>query len=434
MYQKIAEQAEALLPELIQIRRDLHTYPEQGWLEMRTASRIAAELTRLGYEVLTGEAVCKPDACMGMPSDEALEAHYAWAAEHGADPAYLPAMRSGHTGVIGILRCGPGPVLAMRFDMDALPITESAGSEHLPQAENFCSSDVGTMHACGHDGHMTIGLGTARMLAQLKAQLSGTIKLIFQPAEEGVRGARSIVEAGHLDDVDYLLGSHLSQSADGACYLCPGMAGTMATTKYDVVFHGKSAHAGMCPETGDNAMLAAATAVLNIHAIPRHSKGVSRINVGVLQAGSGRNIVCDQATMKIEVRGATTEVNQDMEAYARRILETSAAMHGCTVEIEQVGGAASIQCTDWLTQCAREVVRDKLCLDVRDPVPMGGSEDFASMTQRVVDCGKEACFVGIHVPCAGPFHNPSFDFDERALSLGVKFYTAMAYRLLGKGE
>jgi len=430
MYEKIIELAEGMRQELAGRRRDLHRYPETGWMEMRTSSLIAAELKKLGYEVLTGETVCRPDARMGLPAPEALEAHYRWAEANGADPEFLPATRGGHTGVIGILRCGEGPVVAMRFDIDALPVQEEEREGRVPCEQGFCSTVDGTMHACGHDGHMTIGLGTAKLLSRMRERLSGTVKLIFQPAEEGVRGAKSIVENGHLDDVDYLLGSHLSASVDGSRYVCPGMAGTLATTKLDASFTGKSAHAGVCPQDGANALLAAAAAVLNLHAIPRHGDGISQINVGTLHAGSGRNVVCDHARLELEVRGQTTAINEYMEAYARRILQGAAAMHGCALELTQVGGAASIQCSGELTELVRDVCAKSLGFTVREPVPMGGSEDFAYMTKRVIDLGKQACFVGIHIPCAAPFHNSGFDFDEGALVMGVKLYAGIARRLL----
>ncbi len=430
MYEKIIELAEGMRQELAERRRDLHRYPETGWMEMRTSSLIAAELKKLGYEVLTGEAVCRSDARMGLPAPEALDAHYRWAEANGADPEFLPDTKGGHTGVIGILRCGEGPVVAMRFDIDALPVQEERREGRVPCEQDFCSTVDGSMHACGHDGHMTIGLGTAKLLARMRERLSGTVKLIFQPAEEGVRGAKSIVENGHLDDVDYLLGSHLSASVDGSCYVCPGMAGTLATTKLDATFSGKSAHAGVCPQDGANALLAAAAAVLNLQAIPRHGDGASQINVGVLHAGTGRNIICDRARLELEVRGKTTAINEYMEAYARRILHSAAAMHGCTLELTQVGGAASIQCSDELTNLVRDVCGHSLGFSVRTPTPMGGSEDFAYMTKRVIDLGKQACFTGIHIPCAAPFHNTGFDFDERALVMGVKMYSGIARRLL----
>ena len=116
--------------------------------------------------------------------------------------------------MIGILRCGEGPTVAMRFDIDALGVFEEHDPSHRPAKEGFNSVNEGFMHACGHDGHATIGLGVAKVLMSIKDQLHGTVKLIFQPAEEGVRGAKSIVDNGHLDGVDYLIGSHVTNKKE----------------------------------------------------------------------------------------------------------------------------------------------------------------------------------------------------------------------------
>lgn len=434
MYQKLVKEAKNLQEQLVHCRRDLHKYAETGWLEMRTSSLIARRLKDLGYEVLTGTKVCKEEARMGLPPKEVMEEHYAWAQEHGACPEFLPQTAGGHTGVIGILRCGEGPVIALRFDMDALGVFECGEETHKPVREDFRSLTEGVMHACGHDGHITIGLGAAELLASVQDQLAGTVKIIFQPAEEGVRGARSIVENGHLDDVDYVLASHLAESPDGSFQICPGLSGTLATSKLDAYFKGKSAHAGLYPQEGQNALLAAATAALNLHAIPRHGEGSSRVNVGTLHAGSGRNVICDQAKLEIEVRGETTAINTYMEQYTIQILESAAAMHGCTLEVTRMGGAAAMACTPALVERLRKVCEEKLHLETGDPKDMGGSEDFAYMTQRVIEKGGQACFTGIQIPCASAFHSRQFDFDEHALSLGAAYYAGVVWDLLGKKE
>ncbi|MCD8122994.1 MAG: amidohydrolase [Clostridiales bacterium] len=432
MYGKLKARAEELSGELVACRRDLHQFAELGWMEMRTSSLVAARLTEWGYEVITGRDVCLDEARMGLPAKEVLDEHYEWAVAHGADLRFVEKTRGGFTGVVGILHCGEGKTVAMRFDMDALPVFEKTDTAHRPRMEEFASCTDGVMHACGHDGHTTIGLGVARVLSEIREELSGTIKLIFQPAEEGVRGARSIVEHGHLDRVDYVLGSHLTASDDGKCHICPGMAGTFATTKLDAVFTGRAAHAGVAPEQGNNAMLAAATAVLNIQAIPRHGQGESRVNVGVLRAGTGRNVICDRAKLEIEVRGQTTEVNAYMEAYTRNILQASAMMHQCKLAVDVMGSSAAIECTPELVERIRQVCTDDLAIDVNEPSDMGGSEDFAYMTRHVISQGGMACFTGIQIPCAGVFHSAGFDFDERALPLGVAYYTGVVWNLLGR--
>ena len=135
--QELHAAAEELRQELVACRRDLHHYPELGWCEMRTASLIARQLTELGYEVLVGRDVCDEAGRMGVPDDETLEQEYRRAAAQGADPEFLEKVRGGFTGVIGILRCGEGPTVALRFDIDALPVPESQSEEHRPTGRDL---------------------------------------------------------------------------------------------------------------------------------------------------------------------------------------------------------------------------------------------------------------------------------------------------------
>ncbi|MBR5289172.1 MAG: amidohydrolase, partial [Clostridia bacterium] len=263
--------AGAMNTELTNLRRDFHRYPETGWLEMRTSAIIAKTLAELGYEVLTGRDVCLESARMGVPPEKTTQAHLERVLAQGTPLEYLTDdMREGFTGVIGILRCGEGPTLAMRFDIDALGMLECPEDTHRPTREGFASRNPGMMHACGHDAHATIGLGTAKALMTLREHLHGTVKLIFQPGEEGARGAKAIVAKGHLDDVDFFIGSHVAPTEDlDDGDVTPGTYGSLATTKYDVTFTGLAAHAGGYPERGRSALVAAASAVLALHAIPR---------------------------------------------------------------------------------------------------------------------------------------------------------------------
>ena len=432
IYQKIIEKADALLPYMAAQRRDFHQYAESGWTEMRTSSIIARKLTELGYEVLVGEQVCKRDARMGVPSDEALAKAYERAIEQGADPEFVKATEGGMTGVIGILRCGEGPTVAMRFDIDALGVNESNDEDHLPAKEGFRSVNPGVMHACGHDGHGVSGLGVAEVLMSIKDQLHGTVKLIFQPSEEGVRGAKSIVENGHLDDVDYLLGSHTTGMNDEGSDITPGSYGSLASFKYDVTFRGLAAHAGGSPHLGKNALLAASSAVLNLYAIPRHGAGASRINVGTLRAGSGRNVIADEAFMEMEVRGDTTAINEYMNEYAMRILENTAAMYGCTVEIKLMGAAESMTSDLPLCQRIADVCANKMGMKVSSAltIKLGGSEDFSYMVNRVQSHGGQATFMRTRSPLAAGAHNRKFDFDESYMTKAVKAFCGMAYDLL----
>ncbi|MBQ2401326.1 MAG: amidohydrolase, partial [Lachnospiraceae bacterium] len=165
MYEKIVQTADSITEELVGIRRDFHKYAESGWFEMRTSSIIARKLTEMGVdEVLVGEQVCKRESRMGVPEEAALEKSYQRAVEQGGDPEFLPYTKGGMTGVIGIIKCGEGPTVAMRFDIDALGVIEDQDDGHRPAAEGFASVIYGMIHACGHDAHASIGLGVAQTL------------------------------------------------------------------------------------------------------------------------------------------------------------------------------------------------------------------------------------------------------------------------------
>lgn len=430
--ERIKKNADALQEEMVLQRRDFHKYAESGWFEMRTSSIIGRKLTELGYEVLMGEDVCDRDARMGVADDATLEKQYERAIAQGADPEFVKPTRGGMTGVIGILRRGEGPTVALRFDIDALGVIESEEPDHRPQAEGWRSVNPGMMHACGHDGHAAVGLGVAKLLMDIQDSLHGTVKLIFQPAEEGVRGAKSIVAKGHLDGVDYVLGTHVTHNkGDEGSIVIPGSKDSFATSKYDVVFHGKSAHAGGRPNEGNNAMLAAATAVLNLQAIPRHAGGATRINVGKLIAGSGRNVICDEAFMEIEVRGSTTELNEYVRDYALRILESAAAMHGCTVEYKLMGGAESLHSDEALVKRLRKVWEDAgFAVSKTDLMTLGGSEDYSYMMNRVQEQGGQAAFFRALTQSFAGAHNRRFDFDEVFLKNSVKLFCTAVYDLM----
>ena len=431
IYQKIIEVAESIEAELIATRRDFHKHAETGWFEMRTSSLIARRLTDLGYEVLVGEAVCDKDARMGVPSEEKLAAHYEKAKSWGADEEFLPATQGGMTGVIGILRCGEGPTVALRFDIDALGVIESTQDDHLPFKEGFASINPGAMHACGHDGHATIGLGVAKVLMDIKNELHGTVKLIFQPAEEGVRGAKSIVAKGHLDDVNYLIGNHVSgKKADSPHQIVGGTYGSLATCKYDVHFRGQAAHAGAHPHKGKNALLAAASAVMNLYAIPRHGGGNSQINVGTLHAGSGRNVIADEAFLELEVRGVNTAVNRYMCQAAERVLQSCAQMYDCQMELKLMGAAESLTSDEALCNALGESAK-KVGLQVRPGMLQSfGSEDFSYMMNKVQENGGQATFMRTLSVQAAAAHNRNFDFGEEVLVNGVKAFCATVYDLM----
>lgn len=200
--QKIWQEAEALQTELVERRRDLHRHPETGWTEFRTASIVIKELQALGYEVYMGDDALVEEEMMGLPVTEVLEQAMVRAVSEGADADLVEKMRGGKTGVVGVMKFSrPGKIVAFRFDMDCNDVEECDTADHRPLESGFQSLHAKEMHACGHDGHVTIGLGLAKLISEYKEEMAGTIKLIFQPAEEGVRGAKSIALSGILEAV-----------------------------------------------------------------------------------------------------------------------------------------------------------------------------------------------------------------------------------------
>ena len=347
-----------LSEKLVGWRRNFHQFPETGFLEMRTASIVASILDELGFDLSMGKSVMSPEHCMGKPDDEATQKHYQWAIENGAIHDYVENFSEGYTGIVATLDTGiAGPTVAYRFDMDALDIHEAELDNHFPKREGFRSKLPHKMHACGHDAHTAIGLGLATVLASNKEGLKGKIKLIFQPAEEQTRGAKSMAYAGVVDDVDYFIASHVGTGVPHQHFVASNN-GFLATSKLDIRFKGKAAHAGAQPEEGNNALLAAANAALNIHAIARSSKGISRINVGELHAGSGRNIIADHAFLKAETRGENSEVNQYIKTQLESIIAGAAQMYQVDYQIETVGEALSSQGSTELAlilkECAEE--------------------------------------------------------------------------------
>jgi aminobenzoyl-glutamate utilization protein A len=367
---------------------------------------------------------------MGLPSPEILKAQWERAVQQGGDREFLERVKGGFTGVVGILENGPGPVVGLRFDMDAVDISESRDSRHRPVREGFVSISDGVAHACGHDGHTAAGLGVAEVLMALRDQIQGTVKLIFQPAEEGVRGAKAMVSSGVLEDVDYLLGHHLYSGWELG-EIDPGRGGYLATTKFDAVITGAAAHAGGRPHEGRNALLAAATAVLNLHGIPRHKDGATRINVGKLVAGTGRNVVCPSAHLTVETRGSSSELNEYMYGSAMRVLECAAAMHGCTLDVRAMGGAQSARSDAELAEQVRKLARGLDGFSLRQPDAGGGSEDFTYMMERVQQRGGQATSIGIGADLGGwGHHTAEFDFDERALGLAIRLLSEATVDLL----
>jgi len=429
----VIAQSEEEFDSAIELRRDLHANPELGWTEFRTASRAAATLDAVGWEVRTGADVCVQDGRMGVPAASELASAWESALANGGHPGWMEPMRNGLTGVVAELRGSrPGPTVAMRFDMDALPILEAGDDGHRPAREGFISQRPGVMHACGHDAHTAIGVSVARILARLRDQIHGTIQIILQPAEEGTRGAAAMVAAGVLDQADYFLCPHVGATSEMTGEIIPGVSGFLATTKLDAWYYGKAAHAGLAPEAGLNAMLGAAQAALGLHALSRHSAGNSRVNVGVLQAGTGRNIIPAEAHLKLELRGEVSEVTEYLDEQALRVLAGAASMWGLEHRVERAGAAPGAASDDELIEVLRALAATLPSVThVGNPTFAGASDDATAMMRRVQERGGKAAYVIVGTELAAGHHNERFDISEQCLLPGIQLFTLAALQLTG---
>ncbi|MCI0394205.1 MAG: amidohydrolase [Chloroflexi bacterium] len=371
-------EAEALFDELVQLRRDFHRHPELGFQETRTSGIVADTLDRLGFEVQRGV---------------------------------------GQTGVVGILEGGrAGPTLLMRFDMDALPIEEANETDYVSQ-------NPGVMHACGHDGHTAMGLAVARIMARYQPHLAGTLKFLFQPAEEGLGGALAVIAGGALDHPrpDVALAMHLWNSIPyGKIRATPGPA-MAASSVFTLTVYGKGGH-GAAPHKSLDPILAAAHIVAALQSIV--SRNIDPLDsvvvtVGQMTAGTTFNVIPDKAILKGTVRSYDNELHH---LVYRRILEMAqnmAAAFRCQTSMETVAIVPAVDNAPAPTQvvkaAAARVVGQQNVVEGRTM----GAEDMGYILEEIPGC---YFFIGSMNEEKGfvyPHHHPQFDFDERAMINGV---------------
>jgi aminobenzoyl-glutamate utilization protein A len=399
-------------------RRDLHRHPEPAWCECYTTARIVTALRERDLtELHVGPDALAADERLNVPDDETLVEWERRARDAGADPDVVDATAGGFTGCVAVAERGPGPVIGLRVDIDALPITESAGDDHAPAAEGFRSEREGHMHACGHDAHATMGLGA--LDAVLDSDFSGTLKVFFQPAEEQVAGGKPMAESGHLDDVDYLYAVHVGLDHPSGEVVC-GVDGFLAVRHFLAEFAGAPAHAGARPEAGRNAVQAMAAAVQNLYAIPRHADGPTRVNAGLVGGGTATNVIPEESYIEGELRGATTALADSMSDHADRILESAAAMHDCEVETATKGEAPSATSDAALAGVVGDVAGGvDGVTEVVDSDDLGGSEDATYLMQSVQRRGGLACYVGVGTDHPGGHHTSTFDVVEGDIAVGI---------------
>jgi len=402
---RLRRDANALSPWLIGTRREFHARPELGWREIETTRRIAMELTALGYKVVAGAEMLGKAARLGMSSD--------------------PIPGEGDTGCIAVFDSGqPGPTVCLRVDIDALPILEAA-ADHRPAAEGWASGAPSAMHACGHDGHIAIGLGVAKVLQPLLEDAEGKLLILFQPAEEGGRGARAVAEAGWMAEIDLFLAIHIGLGVPSGS-LALDVEGFLATRKFSVHFSGHAAHAGKSPEQGRNALLAACQATLGLHGLAQSSEAGIRVNVGTLHGGKTLNVVPDEAVLEFEIRAAEMPALQKLDSRCRRMIESCAAAYEITPRIELRGEARDWrnprEIVDWANLANNKLGAFPTVLENHS---FGASEDATLLASAVVNRSGIAGIFVLGSDIASGHHTPHFDFDEHVLERGVLFLSGL---------
>lgn len=420
---QIVQIPQKIIDEMISRRRDFHKYPERGWAEFRTTAVCAEALARLGWSVRFADEFIEPERVMGRKVDAAAEKRRAL--EQGA-PADTLARIGEYTGLCAELGEG-APLTVLRFDIDCVETAESDGPSHRPAALGFASVNAGFSHSCGHDGHAAVGLALAEMISENAKDLRGTVRLIFQPAEEGVRGGFAF--AGLARGADYFIAMHLGLGLPTGC-VCGGTGGFLCSTKFDAEFTGKAAHAGGEPERGRNALLAAAQAALAIHSIAPHSGGVMRVNVGVLRAGEGRNVVPPHALMKIETRGENGEVASYAYERAQAALRGAAQMYGAELAIKKQGETITAESDEKLAKLvADEALSVSGVTKAELYRKMPGSDDACWLMREAQKSGGLATYVCVGADTPAGHHNGAFDLDEAALPIALELLYKTTLRL-----
>lgn len=403
------------MKEIVELRRHFRRIAEKGWLEMKTTAEIIKYLKKLGFEIHYGREI--HTRRLGLPAEEEFVNHIKILQNMDYD-FDISEILEGYTGCIAkISSKNRGKTIGLRFDIDALPIHESEDLDHIPTKLGFGSLDENTAHACGHDGHIAIGLQIAKYISENIEKLNGEYIIVFQPAEEGTHGAASMVETEFFDNIDYFIGSHIGMGEKDNC-IGVGTEDFLATYKYDVEYKGVSSHAGSAPECGKNALLAACSATLNLHTLTQYGGGIARVNVGKLVAGTGRNLIAGSATMEMELRSDSSEILEDLDGKALNILKANAMAYGLSYEIKKVGAASAFTSKhrDFILQLSDFLESKGYNID-RFP-KFNASEDISYMLEKTEDNGGTGIHFLFGTELKAPHHNDKFDYNEDVLERG----------------
>lgn len=418
--------ADGYADDCIRIRRDLHMYPELGWTEFRTTAKVLEYLETEEFKAELGTDIINPEYVMAYPSAEELTAHRFRAIGQGAARSVIRRIeeKGGYTGAMFTIEGEEeGPTSILRFDMDCMGVEEPEDKSHYPYAMDFASRNGGLMHACGHDAHTAMGMVLTRILYENRQLLKGRVKVIFQPAEEGVKGAYAMTQRGIADDGDFALGIHIYPSDGAHTVLAGTQTGLYATRKWDVNLTGKTAHAGGAPQEGNHAILAAVSAISSMNGFLQDGRGVGRLNVGTIEGGTARNVIPGYCNFQAESRGSETVVEERIFQKAEGCVKAAAEMFDCEYEIKTAGmspaGGGNEELAAEIAAAAAALIPE---LDGTCPVQIntGTADDFCFIMERVHDRGGRACYMALQTPLTAGLHNSYYDFDESVLRTGVK--------------
>jgi len=386
MGQELETEIAALTGQLVAWRRDFHRHPEVAFQETRTSAVVREFLESLG----------------------------------------LPVRSAGGTGLVAVLEGNPGgKTVALRADMDALPVQEEG-------EKDYRSLNRGVTHACGHDGHMAMMMAAAKVLTGRKSDFSGRVVFLFQPAEERPPGgAKRMIEEGALESVDAVFGLHLWQPFP------TGMIGVIKgpmlaqADNFSLTVKGKGGHGAM-PHTAVDPILAAAQIIVNSQSIVSRNVDPLKpcvVTFGTINGGTTHNIIPAEVAMTGTVRTFDLAVQTLAARRLREIAEETAKAFGASCRVEYMTGYPAVvndaRMVDFATGVAKRVLGER-CLRPFDPV-MGG-EDFAYYLKKVPGA---FIFLGAGDGREFPHHHPAFDIDEKALPLGVLLLTSLALEFLG---
>lgn len=386
------DEARTLESQLVAWRRDFHRQPEIGLQEWRTAQTVAVTLGEWGYTVQEGIA---------------------------------------HTGVVGLLENGAGPVIMVRADMDALPIQEE---NDVP----YASEIPGMMHACGHDANMAIGLGLAALMARSRETWRGTLKLVFQPGEEGLNGAQLMVEAGVLENPrpERVLALHVWNDLPcGVAGATPGPV-MAAAEAWEATITGKGGHAAH-PEDTVDPIVVAATTITALQTIVSRNVGAREtavITVGMIHSGDAFNVIPDVAKLAGTVRSYDPQVRETLLRRLREVIEGTARVMGAAAALKMYPVTPALVNDAATTGVVQDAIRETLGAEsLHVGLRTMGSEDAAFFLNEVPGC---YFFIGSTPPGQEkiPHHNPHFDIDEQSLPIGVAIMAETLRHLMPPGE